>query len=154
MFKRPMARKRGSRKKQYRRGKRATINGLKIAETLAMANLGTRSLFGVSIAEFLTGQVTSGRSAKSRGRNNSWEITLPELINGLMGGKMGMQPNWQAKGLGGAIQKNLTDMQWNEWVKFITIPIAFRVGRKVLAKPLINPINRGLRNLGVKEIKV
>ena len=36
----------------------------------------------------------------------------------------------------------------------IAIPVAFKVGRQVLAKPLINPVNRQIRALGVKGMKV
>lgn len=64
-----------------------------------------------------------------------------------------MAKTWEG-GLGRAIQKNIRDRGMSAVGQMIGIPIAFRVARKVLAKPLINPTNRMLRNVGIKEVKL
>jgi len=140
-----MAKRRG-RKTQRRTRRKTAINILGVAEGIALANLGTNALFNVGIGSFLSGKV----GAKPGG--GITEITLKELFDTAMGGTGGVPPSM---GLTKVIQKNIQGMEWSEWLKFVTIPIAFRVGRKVLGKNVINPVNRILKNnLGVKEIKL
>jgi len=141
-----MARKRGSRKRQYRRQQKATIKVLGIAETLAMANLATNALFRVGIGGFLTNKVNNKTGGSAS------QITAAELFSWAMGGNQTGMVTGQT--LGTTIQKNIQGVSWNKWLQLITIPLAFRIGKKVLAKPLINPANKLLRTAGVKELKI
>lgn len=141
-----MARRGRSVKKQRRRAVKAQIKILGLAEGLAIANLASNAIFDVNIAQFLGGKVGSKVGGVSQ------EITLKELMTAAMGGSGGWP---SATGLMGTMQKNLQRTEWSEWIKLITIPIGFRVARKVLGKNVINPVNRILKNnLGVKEIKL
>ena len=89
----------------------------------------------------------------ANGDNNSWEITLPELGNILMGGKGGVANSFDG-GFPAAIRKNIKENGFSSIVQMLLIPAAFSVGRKVLAKPLINPTNRMLKQVGLKEVKI
>lgn len=53
-------------------------------------------------------------------------------------------------GISASIKKNLTDNGMMMAVSLIGIPIAFKYGRKLLAKPIIRPANRMLATAGVK----
>jgi hypothetical protein len=110
-----------------------------------------RALFGTNLPTFLTGKNMGGFGAN--GNNNSWEITLPELGNLIMGGKGGMASNWEG-GLQAVIKKNIKENGFGALVQMVTIPIAFRVGRRILNKPLILPANRVLKQLNLsKDVK-
>jgi len=89
----------------------------------------------------------------ANGDNNSWEITLPELGNMLMGGNAGVAGSYVG-GFPAAIRRNIKVNGLSALGQMITIPLAFKIGRKVLAKPLINPINRAARSVGIKEVKL
>jgi len=140
-----MARRR--RKTKTRRSRRQTsIKILGVAEGLAIGNLATNAVFNVNLAEFFTGTV----AGKVGGMSN--DITLKELWTGAMGGSTGVA---NKLGLMGTMQANLQRVEWSQWLQLITIPIAFRVGRKLLGPRVINPVNRILKNqLGIKEIKL
>jgi len=64
-----------------------------------------------------------------------------------------MSEKWQARGLMQAIQYNLRNNGLMALGQMIVIPIAFRMGRKILNKPLILPANRLLKQSGL-EIKL
>ena len=91
-------------------------------------------------------------------------ITGMELISGLTGGSAGTSGTMKGLGgqtvrfgdtLAGQLKTNIKDNGLNMMIQVVGIPLAFKYGKKVLAKPVINPVNRLIRNgLGVKELKV
>jgi len=77
-------------------------------------------------------------------------ITIPELFSMMSGGTGGMSPSFQkSTGITGSIKKNLETNGLMSLGQMIAIPIVFRMARKVLAKPLINPTNRMLKTAGL-----
>jgi len=71
----------------------------------------------------------------------------------LMGGKGGIGKTFDG-GVGTAIRKNLRENWMSTVGQIVVIPLAFRFGRKILAKPLINPTNRMLKSAGLGEVKL
>ena len=129
---------------------------MKAAETLLVANAAVRGLTDVNLPTFLTGKNIGG-GFNANGKNNSWELTLPELVNAAMGGTGGVAGSYSYEGEGGitgAIKRNIKTNGIDTAVSLVTIPIAFKVARKLLAKPLINPANRAMRAAGIKEVKL
>ena len=113
-------------------------------------------MFGTNLPTFLTGRNIGGGFG-SNNANNSWEITLPELGNLIMGGSGGIAGSYSyggETGLMAAVRKNIKDNGWNAMTQIVAVPIAFRVGRKLLAKPLINPTNRVLKQVGLDGVKL
>jgi hypothetical protein len=87
-------------------------------------------LFGTDVIPFLTQPwLMPYTPATSDGAGNSWSISLSELLTP----GMGMSSAWQAKGLGGAVKKNLRDNG----------PMAIGT---IIGAALIN---KGLRKVGV-----
>lgn len=129
---------------------------MKTAETLLVANAAVRGLTDTNLPTFLTGKNIAG-GFNANGNNNSWELTLPELVNMALGGKGGVADSYQYQGEGGlmgALKRNIKVNGLDAAVQLITIPIAFKVAKKVLAKPLINPANRAMRAAGIREVKL
>ena len=147
------ARKSGRFQKAKRRtSRKKTFSVGRAAETALVANAAIAGIFGTNLPTFLTGKNMLGGFGEN-GNNNSWEITLPELGNMLMGGKGGVADSYVG-GFPAAIRKNIKANGFSSIVQMLLIPAAFSVGRKVLAKPLINPINRAARSVGIKEVKL
>ena len=131
-----MARKRNRSKPQRRNPK--TMNLLPIAESYLLANVITREAFNSNPIEFLTGwsrNNSSGSFRYSAGRDGATVLTLPEIITGInVGNFTGASPT----ALG--IAKYNLEQNGNEgYMKLVAgmvgIPIAFRVGSKLLRKP-------------------
>lgn len=112
-----------------------------------------KAIFGTNIPTFFTGREVMGGFG-ANGVNNSWEITGKELLDMAMGGTGGQSGDWQEKGLGGAIKKNLEHNGARALATAVVTPLVFRFGRRLLSKPLINPANRALKSMGVKEVKL
>mgnify|MGYP003658435840 CR=1 FL=1 len=150
------ARKSGRFQKTKRRtSRKKSFNVGKAAETALVANAAINGLFAVNLPTFVTGKNILGGFGGDNypDSNNSWEITLPELGNILMGGTGGVNKSFVG-GFPAAIRKNIRDNGFSSIVQMLLIPAAFSVGRKVLAKPLINPTNRMLKQVGLKEVKL
>ena len=129
---------------------------MKTAETLLVANAAVKGLTDTNLPTFLTGRNIAG-GFNANGNNNSWELTLPELVNIAMGGKGGVADSYQYQGQGGlvgALKRNIKVNGLDTAVQLVTIPLAFKIARKLLAKPLINPANRAMRAAGIKEVKL
>ena len=129
---------------------------MKAAETALVANAAITGIFGTNLPTFLTGKNIGGGFG-SNNANNSWEITLPELGNMLMGGTGGIAGNFTVDGRTGlpaAIKKNIKDNGFDTMVQLALIPVGFRIASKVLRKPLLNPTNRALKTIGITEVKV
>ena len=112
-----------------------------------------KAVFGTNIPTFFTGNNVMGGFG-ANGVNNSWEITGRELLDMAMGGSGGQSGQWQEKGLAGAVKHNLEANGARAIATAVVTPLVFRFGRKLLSKPLINPANRVLKTMGIKEVKV
>ena len=144
-----------STKRRSRRTKAFNIS--KAAETALVANAAIKGLFGTNLPTFLTGKDLM--NGFNNGVNNSNEFTLPELFDGLIGGNAGIAANWKGENgdtsILGGVKANMRLYGTEALTQMIVLPIAFKIGRKVLAKPLINPTNRALRSVGLgKEVKL
>lgn len=143
-------------KSKRRRSRRKTFNVGRAAETALVANAAITGLFGTNLPTFLTGKNVGGGFG-SNNMNNSWEITLPELGDILMGGSGNIASNFTVDGQTGlmaAIRKNVKENGWNAMTQIVAVPIAFKIGRKLLRKPLINPTNRVLKQVGLDGVKL
>jgi len=125
-----------------------------LAEQAVVANAVTRGVFGTSLTDFVG--LTKNFGPSNPGTNNSYELTAMELINFAMGGKGGVADNWTAEGGGvpGVIKRNVKLNAGSMLTTVIAAPIAFRMAKKLLGKPLINPANRLIRSVGIREVKV
>ena len=158
--KRTTRRRRASPSSAPRRSRgKAPTSVLKVAETAMVANAVTQGMFNVDLKTFFMG----GKTAEGINTTGGKMITGMELISGLTGGNAGTSGSmkfgnqYRAFGdtLAGQLKTNLKDNGVNMMVQVVGIPLAFKYGKKILAKPVINPVNRLIRNgLGVKELKV
>jgi hypothetical protein len=144
--------KRKGRKMQRRRSK-PKLNLLNSAQTLLVANAVTTSVFGANALDFVTGR-TNGRFTPSS--DGGLRITLPELAgfstNGWSASKVGGSYG-SVGSFGNAVSQNLSANLVPLMVGVIGIPIAFKVGKQLAGKSLINPMNRGLKMVGLTGVK-
>jgi len=161
-----MARKRNSRKTRRTR-KKQPFNVLNFAETLVVSNASTRALFGTSLDHFLFdgwlpfGDYQDGMvPGEDFGSGNSWSLSAKEILSGLTGIGSGMRqhPTYPgantAEGLFSAIGHNFRTNAPKELPVIVLAPIAFRLGKKVMRRP-ISLTNKGLKMLGVgRDVKV
>lgn len=120
-----------------------TVNAANLLESYLIANVATQTMFRVNPQEFLFNLNRAGQ----RGSN---AITLPEIIGGISGT---VSPSFKAIGadnLPALIKYNLdrSDSLQKLVVGVVGIPIAFRVGSKVLRKPRAQ-VNKVLRMTGL-----
>lgn len=137
-----MARRRT--RKTTRRRRKSGISILGVAETVALSNVATQTLFNVNAYDFLMGGSSFGQAN---------QITIRELMSPTQATRI------QQGGIGGTtyvgqqqttalIQQNLQQNWMNGAIQMVTIPLAFRFGKQ-LAKPAISRINALLRKAGV-----
>lgn len=155
-----MARRRTTRRKttRRRRSPKPMLNVANAAQTIIVANAATTAFFGTRLDNFLLdgwarpmqGNFAAGSYAG--GSNNSWELSLAELVKGVIPGGQGFGIT-NNLGVMGNIKRNLQTAQGQQALAtMVFAPIAFKVGKKVLAKPLINPVNKGLKQLGLASV--
>jgi len=129
------------------------LNVLNTAEKLVVANAATKALFGTDVASFA---LDGWARPQGQGSNNSWEISAAELVTGLIPGGAGFGFGSQYLGMGGnlmtAVQKNLQENGPQAIGTMILAPVAFKVAKRVLGKPLINPTNRLLKQAGLGSV--
>lgn len=117
---------------------------------MVVANAVTMGLFNANLKDFVTGQMDGQFKA---GADGSLRLTLPELVGaagrGGFGGTYGSGYNLQS-----VLARNIKENGIQTLGTIVAAPIAFKMARKVLGKPLINPANRLLRSVGIKEVKV
>lgn len=139
------------------------LNVADAAQTLIVANAATTAFFGTRLDNFLLdgwARPVQGNTAPGSfagGSNNSWELSLAELVKGVIPGGEGFGFGQAYMAAGGglmpAIRRNLQSRAGQQALAtMVFAPIAFKVGKKVLAKPLINPVNRGIKSLGLASV--
>lgn len=150
-----MAKRKGSKNKRRSRRSRG-LNAVDFAETLLLTNAGTKAIFGTTVGEFfLEGTLINPQSSLY---GNSDQITMRELIQGLIpGGKgFGMGATFgTGKGnladLSTAIQANIAKNGVTSLIQAVTIPLAFRIGKRLTSKPRAS-MNRLLKDVGIKNM--
>jgi len=89
------------------------------------------------------------------GQNNSHELTLKELLNAAVGGTGAIHPGSFPGGLPEVLKRNLTQNAMKMAAAAVFIPVGFKIGTKLLRKPVIQPMNRLLKMSGLgNEVKV
>ena len=131
------------RKSAPKRRSPKTINATNILESYLIANVATQTMFRVNPQEFLFNLNRAGQ----RGSN---AITLPEIIGGISGT---VSPSFRAIGadnLPALVKYNLerSNSLQKLVVGTIGIPIAFRVGSKLLRKPR-SQVNKLIKMTGL-----
>jgi len=121
------------------------------AQSLIIANAISKGAFEVPLTTFLGLQQNFG----GNNQNNSWEITLRELLDLAIGGDGGIHAASYPDGLTGVMRRNLK----KNWVSMATaavaVPVMFKVGTKLLRKPVIQPMNKLIKMSGLgSEVKV
>ncbi len=138
-----------------------------LGTTAYIANSTTQSLFGTNAWNFFT-DGWLGRSP-SNSTDSSYEFSLYELMTGALGmvstphastGLFGVNHQSAAGSYGGvtdsayAWRKIGDNAKANAGKLFGTVivaPIAAKMAKRILARPLINPVNRTLKRLGVSS---
>ena len=123
-----------------------------MAQQYLIADAISRGLFDVNLLTFVGLRQDFGGSWTSG--NNSNEITAREIIDRLMGGTGGMSTQWQKQGFEGVIKHNLRKNGGMMLASVVGIPIAFKIGTKLLRKPILTPANRMLKAAGLSGVKV
>lgn len=135
-----------------------------LATTAYVANSVTENIFNANAWNFFT-DGWLGRSPSSA-TDNSYELSLYELVTGAIGvnaysgsstGTYGVSTSGRSSPAGTSayamtqIQNNLRQNGGKLLGTVFVAPIIAKVSKKLLAKPLINPVNRGLKKLGISQ---
>ena len=146
-------RKNGKFTRQTNRRRRTSkaISITNTAESLIIMNAVTKGLFGTNLREFA--------DLRPKVANNSWNITLGELIGGQ---GFGQSSSYGGAGVGGtfeglmlAVKSNLEKNGASMLGTVILTPIAFKMAKKVLAKPVIRPARKAIKMAGLQgSVKV
>lgn len=124
------------------------------AETLIIADAGTKALFGMSAIPWLT---EGWLMPKSTVGQQSWSLSLSELVQGMIPGgqSFGQSGNathgWtnDAAGVGRAVMRNLKENGAQSVAVAFFTPVAFKMAKKVFRRP-ISMGNKLLKGTGVK----
>lgn len=131
------------------------------AQSFILMNAATRALFGLDAVAFATNgwltQPGPSGGLGNPGGANSWGITAKELVQGLTGtgkgfGQSGVAP-WtnDMAGLRKAIMNNLEYQGPQALATMIFVPVAFKVGKQLTAKPR-RDANKLLKMAGLNSV--
>jgi len=145
-----MARRKG--KKMTRRRRKSGISLLNVAETVALSNVATQTLFNVNAYDFIVGgsQFGAGNAITIR------ELMNPSQVTGYTTGMAGSGASArrisvaQSQSTMSLVQANLSENWITGVVGMVTIPLGFRVAKQ-LGRPAISKINSLLRKAGVSS---
>jgi len=117
---------------------------------LIIANALSQGAFRVPLTTFL-----GLNNTFPGGTNSSNEVTLKELLDLAIGGTGNIHPTSFPDGFRGVMKSNLKANWLQMAMTAVAVPIAFRVGTKLLRKPIINPMNKMIKMAGLSsEVKV
>jgi len=135
-----------------RRRTSKTTNLSQVAQQYLIADAISRGLFNTNLLTFvgLRQDFGGGYSAG----NNSNELTAREILDVLMGGTGGIYAKSFPEGLPQVLKSNLKNNGGMILASVVGIPIAFKVGTKLLRKPILTPANRMLKAAGMTGVKV
>ena len=133
-------------RKTQRRRRKSGISILGVAETVALSNVATQTLFNVNAYDFLMGGSQFGAANAITLR----ELMKPSQITGYQTNRVGnrMQTSTTTASTMSLVQQNLEANWMNGAIQMVTIPLAFKFGKQ-LARPAINKVNALLRKAGV-----
>ena len=139
-----MARRKG--RKTQRRRRKSGISILGVAETVALSNVATQTLFNVNAYDFLMGGSQFGQGNQITIR----ELMNPTQVTGYRQGQAGnrMVSVATSESTMALVQQNLQANWMNGAIQMVTIPLAFKFGKQ-LARPAISKVNALLRKAGV-----
>ena len=144
---------RGRTAKKGRNGprKKPPLNVVDLGFGIVAANAVTRGLFGTNVRVFLTeGWFNSARTTAS---DNSWEVTLGEMVTAKNAGIHGTYKSESGqKGMLGVLETNLRHNGWMSAGTLVVLPIAKKMIKKGIS-PLTRPVNRLLENNQIKGVK-
>lgn len=121
------------------------------AQSLIIANAISKGAFRVPLTTFLGLSQNFG----ANNQNNSHEITLRELADLAMGGSGGIHAGSFPDGLTGVMRSNLKANWISMATAAVAVPVMFKIGTKLLRKPVIQPMNKLIKMSGLgTEVKV
>ena len=141
-----------SRRTTTRRRRRKNTNLTQVAQQYLIADAVSRGLFNTNLLTFVGLRQDFGHGFTVG--NNSNELTAMEIFDRLMGGKGGMGGAWNEGGLPKVLKSNFKANGGMMLASVIGIPIAFKIGTKLLRKPILTPANRMLKAAGLTGVKV
>jgi hypothetical protein len=122
-----------------------------VAESALLASAVTQGMFNTNIIEFVSGVTEKGFRP---GTDGSYVLTLPELLGIGPGGVGGNYSPAVASagGLTKVVKDNVMNNGLMLGAQLIGIPIAFRIGTKLLKKPR-STANKLLREVGLDGVR-
>ena len=134
-----------------RRPKNKALNITNTAESVLVANAFTTGVFGSDLVTFLT----KGYGKGGHIGTTTTAITLPDLFERLIPGGSNGMVNTRYSNIPDSIKANLQRDGLTMLAQVVLIPVAFKMAKKVLAKPVIRPANRMLKMSGLSgSVKV
>ena len=141
--------------KKKSRSKKQPISITGVAESLILANAGTKALFGTTLPKFaLEGWALPATGTNVGGSGNSYGFSAAELIQGVLGvgTGFGQASSWPGQntwdGVGLAMKENIQRNGVSSLMTVVVAPIAFRVGKKVMNRP-IRSGNKIIKMIGI-----
>jgi hypothetical protein len=124
---------------------------MNLAQTAVIGNIITENAFGLDLWNFLTSDekemITSGKYKGQMGTAQR-RITLKELMTGWKKHYGTTDNEFQLA------WKNIKDNWMGLAVGMIGTPIAFKIAKKVLRKPILTPLNKAVKMAGLNDVKV
>jgi hypothetical protein len=142
-----------ARKTTTRRRSKPKLSISNTAQSLIIANAMSRGAFGVPLMTFLG--ITNDFNQYGSSSNNSNEVTARELFDLLIGrSNGGIFAGSFPDGLSGVLKSNIKANAWKMASAAILTPIAFKVGKQVLSKPIIRPMRKVIKMAGLKDVTI
>lgn len=144
-----MAKRRTKAKTRRRRKQGISIIG--VAETVALSNVATQTLFNINAWDFLTATHRSDGSYSRANVLTLREIMKPQQLTGYtssVGASGRLESSATTASTFSIVKANLDENWMSGAISMVTIPLAFRIGKK-LGAPAINKVNALLRKAGV-----
>ena len=140
-----------TRQTNRRRSRSKALNITNTAESVLVANAFTTGVFGSDLVTFLT----KGYGKGGHIGTTTTAITLPDLFERLIPGGSNGMVNTRYSNIPDSIKANLQRDGLTMLAQVVLIPVAFKMAKKVLAKPVIRPANRMLKMSGLSgSVKV
>ena len=131
--------------KGSRRRTKSKLNLVDVGVSLVVANSLTQGLGNANLMDFITGRRDGKYVA---GRDGSMRLTLPELLTGV-----NTNPGAYGSGLGDVLIHNFKKNAIPMLGTVILAPVAAKMAKKVLRKPVLNPMNKLIKQTGL-DVKV
>ena len=131
--------------KSTRRKSKSKLNLIDTGVSLVVANAVTEGLADANLMDFITGRMNGVYRA---GRDGGLRLTLPGIITGE---SFGTDQNVQS--VPDALVRNFKKNAMPMLATVILAPIAAKMAKKVLRKPVLNPLNKVIKSTGL-DVKV